>query len=60
MFVRPVTACTVEEVAQPRSVLFERLVLAPVDELLAPTNVAVLPVVEVSVPALERLPPLKV
>src|ERR1044071_7018078 len=48
VLVSPVTACTVEEVAQPRSVLVLRLGLAPVDELRAPTKVAVAPVVEVS------------
>ena len=60
VLVIPVPACTVDDVAHPRSVLLLRLGLAPVEELRAPTNVAVAPVVEVSVPLFERLAPVKV
>ena len=60
LLVIPVTAVTVPEVAQPCSVLLLTLSVAPVAVFLMPTRAAVAPVVEVSVPAFERLAPDKV
>ena len=57
VLVMPVTALTVPEVAQPRRVLLLMLSVAPVAVFLMPTRAAVAPVVEVRVPAFERLPP---
>jgi hypothetical protein len=60
VLVMPVTACAVDEVAKPRSVLVFILNVAPVPEFRIKTEVPP-PVVEVSVPALDRLvPPVRV
>ena len=56
VLVMPVTAVTVPDVAQPRNVLLLMLRVAPVALFLIPTIAAVPPVVEVNVPAFDRLP----
>src|ERR1051326_4135394 len=54
VLVMPVTTCAVDDVANPRRVLLDKLLVAPVAAFLMKTDVPE-PVVEVSVPALDRL-----
>ena len=60
LLVIPVTAVTVPEVAQPCRELVLILSVVPVAVFLIPTIAAVAPVVEVRVPAFERLAPERV